>query len=218
MSATNRGAVRCEADRYITPDEAILSFYDQFKIYQYNTVLEPCAGNGALIKKMRFEPIRLHVTAVEIRPEEGPELRKLANSFYIADFLNWDDGTKKYDLIITNPPFSIAQKVIEHCFEISDENTDVAMLLRLNFFGSQERKAFWNKYPVRQLYPLSKRPSYGTHCKCMFGHKHFYGLDQRRPDRCPDCNEKWKTITTTDATDYGWFVWSSWRPPLIKVI
>jgi hypothetical protein len=222
MSATNRGAVRCEADRYITPDEAISNFLDVFEIEDSwgKTILEPCAGNGAIVKEIRKKHKDNFITAIEIRESERNNLIDAgANRILVEDFFKCERISFNYlDIIISNPPYGLAQEIIDHSFEIVGPNTDIVMLLRLNFLGSQERKDFWNKHPVRQLYPLSKRPSFGTHCKCMFGHKHFYGIDQIVPGRCPECGEKWKSKTTTDATDYGWFVWSNWREPLIKVI
>lgn len=49
-------------------------------------------------------------------------------------------------MIITNPPFSIAVPIIEKALEDVNDNGYVIMLLRLNFFGSKERKSFFDKY------------------------------------------------------------------------
>lgn len=221
MSATNRGAVRCEADRYITPEWAIRSFLENLTPKKApRKIIEPCAGNGAIVKVLAETYTMTDIIAVEMRPKEKTSLKN-AGAHHVAignflKFLPWMAGYP--DLIISNPPYSLAQEVIEHSIKLSGPECDIVMLLRLNFFGSQERKEFWDKHPAQQLYPLSKRPSFGTHCKCPSGHKHFYGLDQVVPNRCPECGEKWKSKTTTDATDYGWFIWSNWRPPLIKVI
>ena len=61
------------------------------------------------------------------------------------------------DLILTNPPFSIAKEFIEHSMMCS---TTVIMLLRINFLGSQARHDFWNQFPPDGLIILSKRPSF----------------------------------------------------------
>ena len=52
MSSTNRGAVRNDADFYITPDIAIENFLNHFEL-QGPHILEPCAGNGAIAKAVR---------------------------------------------------------------------------------------------------------------------------------------------------------------------
>lgn len=49
---------------------------------------------------------------------------------------------------------------ITHCFEISDKNTDIIMLLRTSFLESKKRYNFWQQHPVNGLYVLSQRPSF----------------------------------------------------------
>ena len=55
-----------------------------------------------------------HITAVEIREEEKKNLKDSGSSeIEIEDFLNFNP-TRKYQTIITNPPYSLAQKIIEN--------------------------------------------------------------------------------------------------------
>ena len=61
------------------------------------------------------------------------------------------------DLILTNPPFSLAQEFITKA--LTEANT-VIMLLRLNFLGAQKRFSFWKDNEPTSLYVLSKRPSF----------------------------------------------------------
>lgn len=160
MSATNRGAIRRESDFYETPREAIEAFLNAFELFGIN-LLEPCAGNGAIIKaiKERKYAIPKLITAVEIGAEHRDKLiTSGANWVYIADFLTWQLNFP-VDTIITNPPYSIAQQIIEHCFEIAPDAEKI-MLLRLAFLESKKRKAFWDKHPITQLYILSERPSF----------------------------------------------------------
>jgi 16S rRNA G1207 methylase RsmC len=42
-----------------------------------------------------------------------------------------------FDMIITNPPFAIAQGIIEKSLEFCKGGGYVIMLLRLNYIGSQ---------------------------------------------------------------------------------
>jgi len=221
MSSTSRGAVRNEADFYITPDETINSLLNNFKLAP-GAIWEPFAGNGAIIKVLRSRKVKDNIVATEIRDEKINLMNAHANVINChTDFLTYDYTANKVCwnpvTIITNPPFGIAQEAVERCFEIAPD-ADIIMLLRLNFLGSQKRKEFWERHPVKQIYILSERPSFGKHCTCMFGHKIFYGLNETRPDNCPTCGEKWKSITTTDSCEYAWFIWSEWREPLVKVI
>ena len=66
----------------------------------------------------------------------------------------------KYKTIISNPPYSVAQEIIERCFKIANEDTEIIMLLRLAFLESKKRYNFWQKHPVNGLYVLSQRPSF----------------------------------------------------------
>lgn len=52
----------------------------------------------------------------------------------------------KPNIIITNPPFAIATDIIEKALQDVDDDGYVIMLLRLNFFGSQSREWFFEKY------------------------------------------------------------------------
>lgn len=161
MSSTNRGTVRNEVDFYVTPDETIEKILYELAWCHGTEILEPCAGNGAIVRALKHKPTKYIVTAVEIRNSETENLFKAgADHVYCGiDFLKMSKLNPKPEVIITNPPYSIAQEIIEHCFEIAPD-AEIIMLLRLGFLGSKKRKSFWGKHPVTQLYPLGQRPSF----------------------------------------------------------
>jgi hypothetical protein len=70
------------------------------------------------------------------------------------DFFEWQDQT---DLILTNPPFSLAQSFIDHSIE---QAQTVMMLLRINYLGSISRHDWWKLNSPTSLFVLSKRPSF----------------------------------------------------------
>jgi hypothetical protein len=161
MSSTNRGAARNEADFYVTPEWAVNTLLDNFEI-EDEEILEPCAGDGAIIRALvKRYGNKKYYTAIEIRDEHNNLLKAGVDRVYNQlDFLKIGGPVNpKEATIITNPPYSIAQEIIEHCFELYPED-DIVMLLRLNFLGSQRRREFWEKHPVKQIYVLSKRPSF----------------------------------------------------------
>jgi predicted RNA methylase len=173
MSATNRGAERKKADFYPTPIEVIDNFLnacqletDEFK--DCLKILEPCAGNGNIIQSLKSHGYK-QIDAIEIRPEESETLKSYnIDNVIIGDFLKLDI-TKKYHVIITNPPFSLAREFIEKSFDLITDNGMVIMLLRIGFLESKSRLDFWKKYPVTGLYVLSSRPSFtgkGTDASC----------------------------------------------------
>ncbi|WP_436663579.1 hypothetical protein ACOALA_13645 [Alicyclobacillus acidoterrestris] len=68
-----------------------------------------------------------------------------------------NDDSERYDFIITNPPFSLAQEFVEKSLTLAN---CVIMLLRLNFLASGKRKEFWEKHPPTAIHVLTKRPSF----------------------------------------------------------
>ena len=158
MSATNRGTERKPYDFYATPVDVVKNFLNNYDLPKGN-ILEPSAGNGNVIKALRDKGIQNNITAIEIREEEENNLNMLSDKVIIDNFLDWNPD-KDYDVIIGNPPYSIAREFMEKCFEIANENTVIIMLLRTAFLESKSRFEFWQEHPVTELYVLSKRPSF----------------------------------------------------------
>lgn len=158
MSATNRGAKRIEADFYPTPIPVVHNLLDHHVI-QEGTILEPCAGNGRIIKALREYGYNNYIIASELREEEKLNLyNSEANEIHICNFLE-NEITEQPSTIITNPPFSIAVEFVRKCRE-QFPNSEIIMLLRLAFLETKTRFNFWQQYPVNKLYVLSQRPSF----------------------------------------------------------
>lgn len=158
MSATNRGSERRAYDFYATPVDVVKNFLNNYNLPKGN-ILEPSAGNGNIIKALRDKGIQNNITAIEIREEEESNLNVLSDKVIIGNFLEWNPD-KDYDVIIGNPPYSLAREFIEKCFEIANENTVIIMLLRTAFLESKSRFEFWQEHPLTELHVLSKRPSF----------------------------------------------------------
>lgn len=171
MSSTNRknSSDRHIADYYVTPIASIKEFLDAFRedypMLQTATmanpydrpsmVLDPCAGGDPKhemsypwsIEKFSGWQVSL-LDSVDVRPDSKATFKE--------DFLfRGIDGC--YDIAITNPPFNIALDVIQKCLREVKEGGLVIMLLRLNFFGSQERSAWFKQNMPMACYVHSKR-------------------------------------------------------------
>lgn len=149
MSSTNRGSARSDLDQYDTPKHTIQSLLDVHRI-RY-PVLEPCAGNLAISNMIERHPTEVVTNDVNI--DSPSELH--------YDYLD-RDGFRYYGFstIITNPPFNIAQEIIERAIGDVIIGGEVIMLLRLNFLGTIKRKRFWKYAPLKHIYVLSKRPRF----------------------------------------------------------
>ena len=161
MSATNRGTIRNEADFYATPLEtvyALLDNWDGIKID--DVILEPSAGNGNIIRALKNRGYTNFIEAVELRDNETDELMKLADEVSICDFLKDYHNTYKYDVIIGNPPYSLAQEFIDKSLELLAPGGRLIFLLRTNFLESKKRFKWWQDKIPSGLYVLSKRPSF----------------------------------------------------------
>jgi hypothetical protein len=60
-------------------------------------------------------------------------------------------------VIISNPPFNLAQRLIEKAMLDMNPGGVVIKLLRLNFWGSQQRATFFRKNTPVAVYVHSKR-------------------------------------------------------------
>ena len=162
MSATNRGAKRVEADFYATPIECVNSLLDALPTFDDDIfILEPSAGNGNIIKALRARGIIGRVIeAIELREEEREKLVELADVVTIGNFLEVKPMYLRYDLIIGNPPYSLAQEFIDKALELLAPGGRLILLLRLNFFGSKKRFEWWQNKIPSGVYVLSNRPSF----------------------------------------------------------
>ena len=72
------------------------------------------------------------------------------------DFLTW--APKKFDCIITNPPFSIKEKFLERAYELGKP---FAFLLPLTTFEGKKRQALFQMYGLEVIF-FDKRINFET--------------------------------------------------------
>lgn len=164
LSATNRGAKRRPQDFYSTPIECVTAILNELDVPDGIKILDPCAGSGHVIQAIREGTLienydNVHIDAIEIRPEEENILKPLVDSVKIADFLD-EDIHGEYDLVISNPPYSLAQEFIDKGLECLNENGKLVYLLRTNFLESKKRFQWWQDKLPSGIYVLHARPSF----------------------------------------------------------
>lgn len=121
---------------------------------------EPCAGDGAIIRAV--QEVRKDVTweANEIQPEMKEKLISIpgVGSVSTEDYLQMNPcPAKKYNVIITNPPFQLAMECILQSEKM--QANYLVFLLRLNFLASKTRAKFMSEH-TPDVFVLSSRPSF----------------------------------------------------------
>lgn len=159
MSATNRGAKRRPQDFYSTPIECVTAILNELDVPDGIKILDPCAGSGHVIQAINEMYNNVHVDAIEIRPEEKEILNKYTDSIQIGDFLETDIKTG-YDLVISNPPYSLAQEFIDKGLKCLNDTGKLVYLLRTNFLESNKRFKWWQNKLPSGIYVLHARPSF----------------------------------------------------------
>lgn len=138
MSSTNRGADRKAQDFYPTPAPSITSLLNVMDIPPSTVFHEPCRGTYAIYDR------------VECQSKSSCEITE--GKDYLSHVALWP-----YNLIITNPPFSLALEFLQKSLQEADT---VIYLLRLNFLGSQKRRAFWQANRPSHVLVLANRPCF----------------------------------------------------------
>ena len=174
MSATGRSDVRRADDWYATPSWAVRAIWP--KLAAFDTCLDPCAGQGAILLALNELATMPRYYGIEIDEQRATICAKqngIGCLLTDALVLDWRrlGAFGQSDLIITNPPYSLAQEFLEKA--LVSGASQVCFLLRLNFLESKKRAAFWRSHPC-DVWVLPKRPSF--------------------------------TSKGTDATGYAWFL------------
>lgn len=106
-------------------------------------ILEPCCGKG-------------HIS--EVLKENGYNVYSsdLIDRGYgeVKDFFEYKEFNGD---IITNPPYKIAQQIIEHGLSIAKDGQKLALFLKLTFLESQARKKIFSENPPKTIYISSSR-------------------------------------------------------------
>ena len=105
-----------------------------------------------------FDKHNFNITGIDIVDRGYPNT-------IVQDFLTWETD-KKFDCIITNPPFSLAKEFVEKSMELLNEgsieedgypNGQLIMFLKIQFLEGEKRKELFDKYPPKYIYVFRNR-------------------------------------------------------------
>lgn len=176
LSGTSTTRERIENDYYATPYESTKALLDNVEFT--GDFLEPCVGGGHIIEVIKQYYPNKDICCMDI-VDRGYE------DTLVDNFLEHDFKGQKFNNIITNPPYSLAQEFLEKSMKIIDKNGKVAMFLKIQFLEGVKRKEMFKKYPPKYIYVFTKRQNPWRNGKSV--------------------DEKGKPWSSTMC--FAWFIW-----------
>lgn len=188
---------RVDSDFYATDPKAVHKLLLKYSI-NGSEILEPCIGNGNIASAIKdfYNNKGLNITGVDIVDRGYPNT-------IVHDYLTWKTD-KKFDCIITNPPYSLAKEFVEKSMTLLNDGYDgdgypngqLIMFLKIQFLEGAKRKELFEKYPPKYIYVFRNR---------MATWNNGEPLDPN--------GKRWATTMC-----HAWFVWekSSKTEPIVR--
>lgn len=161
--------IRSKFDYYRTNPKDVETFLNSFITrnnysFRDKLILDPCAGGDHKydmpypLTLKKFGVKEENILTIDIR-EDSKANQKLDYLSLSASFSN------EIDLIISNPPFELAQEFILQSFRILNnsikkESKFIIFLLRLPFLESLDRFEFNKRFTPNQIYVYHNRLSF----------------------------------------------------------
>lgn len=135
---------------------------------QSGYILDPAAGGD----EKRGMPYPEALKEIGVNRVITMDIRQDSPALLKEDYLQFSvpPGIR---VIITNPPFSLIQEYIKKGLADVTDDGWVIYLLRLNYFGSKERKPFWDQLMPVYVFVDHKRISFtgdGKKDSCEYAH------------------------------------------------
>jgi hypothetical protein len=140
---------RSDNDHYPTPPEVTQALVRKLGPWLLTKhVWEPCAGNGAM-----SDVLKLAVASIVTS-----DIVPLRADIQTLDFLEQKAMLGGSKVVITNPPFNLAEKIITHSFDIGA--TGLALVLKATYWHAKGRQALFQKHRPSIIMPLTWRPDF----------------------------------------------------------
>ena len=127
-----------EYQYFPTPEVIVDKMIELAEIQPSNILLEPSAGQGAIVDKFPKENI---FTCIELNPSNAKVLNNKGYQVLERDFLTYSDY--KFDRIVMNPPFSKQQDVdhILHAWDLLEDGGILVSVVSESPFFRENKKS-----------------------------------------------------------------------------
>lgn len=126
------------------------------------TILEPSAGQGAIIDAIARKFPKLSVDCFELMPENRAILEQRSDCFILGSDFTKHDAVSHYDRIVANPPFSKNQD-IDHVLKMYECLTEGGRIVTIaskhwQLSNNKKEKQFreWLKKIEAEIYDIEK--------------------------------------------------------------
>lgn len=143
MAGGNPAEGREENDFYPTPPEVTRSLLKRLT-FGDRTILEPAAGNYMMAAEI--ERAGYKVIASDIEPQDPRVIKR--------DFFTMTETEAQ--VVITNPPFNLAERFITHSLEVLQVDY-LALVLKSTYWHAKSRVQLFNRLPPVMILPLTWR-------------------------------------------------------------
>lgn len=213
MSATARSDVRRKDDFYETQAWCVDLLLDRISIPKTSHVCEPCAGQGAIVRRVLIHGFT-SVECFELDRGRSRCLFDLPVSVQVGDARRLQPY-RTPSLTISNPPYILAQAIIEAALAYT--RGIVAMLLRLDFVAPKNRRPLFTSHGLPWLGVFERRPSFVSNVSWILVDRDNEKVDGPFDNKgaaeaaaClsgrTDLRLKRRTVNN-DSCEYAWAVW-----------
>lgn len=145
LGASNHvGFDRQISDFYATDPKSLITLLET-GIKLNHKIWEPCCGQGHLSEVLKANGYEVKSTDLVDRGYGTGDVD------FLYEYEKWDGD------ILTNPPYGIAQKIVEHALDLILEGNKVVMFLKLTFLEGKSRRKMFDENPPKNIYVFSER-------------------------------------------------------------
>lgn len=146
---------RATYDYYPTPSWCVARLLEAVEL-PGGLWLEPAVGDGSIVRAVQAVREDVRWTTVDVRPDVEADLHADFAWCHCPELDAMEPGRGSFDVVLTNPPYGQAAEFV---IEARRRAPVVAMLLRLGWLASEERRAYLAD-ATPDVYVLPNRPSF----------------------------------------------------------